>query len=249
MSCDVRHLLDSYPRPRPELPARHLRVYEQEYKLNRGGGAFMERMSKRVEGWMHRQVALKGSGRLLELGAGNLNHMRFEDSAWVYDIVEPFSALYEGSPLLLRVQSVFSSTEEIPLDRRYDRVLSVAVLEHMVDLPAELARCGILLKPEGVFQAGIPSEGGWLWWTGWRLTTGLSYFLRTGLDFGVLLRHEHLSRADEIIHLVHHFFRDVRLKRFPLPWHHLSLYVSIEAMGPRLDRCREMLGERANARG
>ena len=93
-----------------------------------------------------------------------------------------------------------------------------------------------------VFQAGIPSEGGLLWGLGWRFSTGISYFLRTGLDYGVVMRHEHLNTAAEITAIVGHLFDDVRLKRFPLPGHHLSLFTYIEAQSPRYDRCRMLVG-------
>ena len=53
------------------------------------------------------------------------------------------------------------------------------------------------LEADGVFQAGIPSEGGFLWGIAWRLSTGISYYLRTGLGYGVVMRHEHIDSAFE----------------------------------------------------
>ena len=48
-------------------------------------------------------------------------------------------------------------------------------------------------------QACIPSEGGAFWWLSWRLSTGMSYYIRTGLDYGVAMRHEHVNTAPEIV--------------------------------------------------
>ena len=127
------------------------------------------------------------------------------------------------------------------LQARYDRIISVAVLEHIEDLPCEIARCCLHLNQGGVFQAGIPSEGGFLWWLGWRATTGMSYWLRNRLDYGVLMRHEHLSTGPEIIRIVRLLFTDVSVRRFFLPFHHLSLYAYVEARNPNMATVDKLL--------
>lgn len=236
-------LLSSYPRKRPPLPAAYQAVYEREYKLNREGERPVEGLAKRMEAWMHRCVAQRAGGSVLELGAGTLNHLRFEPAVDAYDIAEPFTGLYEGSEHLERVRDIYASTSDIPPDRRYDRVCSVAVLEHMEDLPSEIARCCRLMRPGGVFQAGIPSEGGLLWWLGWRATTGMSYWLRNRLDYGVLMRHEHLSTAPEIIRIVRLLFSDVQVKWFALPFVHLSLYAYVEARDPVMAMAEKLLAD------
>lgn len=234
-------LLKSYPRERPVLPDAHHLVYECEYKLNRNGAAAVEGVAKKLEGWMHVQVAARQGGPILELGAGTLNHVRWEAGTNIYDVVEPFSSLYEQSPWRPKIRHIYDSIHDVPKDNSYRRIVSIAVLEHMTNLPAELARAGLLLEDGGVFQAGIPSEGGFLWWLGWRLSTGLTYFLRNRLDYGVLMRHEHVNTAPEIITLVRHLFRDVKVRRFPTPFHHFSLYGYIEGKNPDIDQCRAIL--------
>lgn len=241
---DILDLLNSYPRTRPVLPVAHQRIYENEYRMNREGARVTEGLAKRMEEWMHRQVQGAPDGKLLELGAGTLNHVRFEDEAASYDAVEPFTGLYANSSERARVRHIFSAQDEIPAGILYTRIVSVAVLEHMVDLPYELALSALRLDEGGVFKAGIPSEGGFLWWLGWRATTGTAYYLRHRLDYGTLMRHEHINTAAEIIKLVHHFFDDVTVRRFPLPAHHLSLYASLEARAPRLDRAWPVITDR-----
>ena len=215
-------LLSTFPRERPPLTAAHQAVYAREYKLNRDGALAAAGLAQRLERWMHRQVAAGAGGATLELGAGTLNHLPHEPEQGDYDIVE------------------------IPDDTRYRRIISIAVLEHMVDLPRELARAGLLLDEGGAFQAGIPSEGGLAWWLGWRCTTGVSYWLRNRLDYGILMRHEHVNNAAEIVLLIRHFFEDVRIKRFPLPFHQLSFYTYIAARKPNVNRCRDYLGHAGN---
>jgi hypothetical protein len=117
----------------------------------------------------------------------------------------------------------------------------VAVLEHLDDLPMIVARAALLLRDDGVFQAGIPSEGGFLWTLAWRTTTGVAYWLRNRLDYGVLMHHEHLNTAAEIEAVVGHFFGKVEVARFPLPLRQLSFYSYLEARQPNADRARAYL--------
>jgi hypothetical protein len=93
------------------------------------------------------------------------------------------------------------------------------------------------LADGGVFQAGIPAEGGLVWGLAWRMTTGVAYHLRTGLPYAAVMRHEHLSTASEIIAVVGHFFDELKTRWFPLPGRQLAFYGYIEARSPRRDRC------------
>ncbi|WP_144039858.1 class I SAM-dependent methyltransferase [Novosphingobium sp. TH158] len=242
---DISHLLASYPRERAPLPEEYQRVYAEQYKINREGTTAVDGAAQKLEQWMHRKVASVSGDPVLELGAGTLNHLRFEPNAATYDIVEPFVSLFEGKPELSRVRASYASVHDVPPANRYARVISIAVLEHLTDLPRDLARSALLLDEGGVFQAGIPSEGGLLWWLGWRFSTGLAYFLRTGLDYGKVMRHEHVNSAQEILKVVSHLFADVRTARFPLPSGHLSFYTYLEAREPRLDLARRILAESA----
>jgi hypothetical protein len=235
----------TYPRERPQLSPRHSEIYAEQYRINRDGETLADGAAQRLEEWMHRRIASRDGGPVLELGAGTLNHLRFERNLAAYDVVEPFRELYEGRSELAGVRNVFDTLVDVPADRKYERIVSIAVLEHLPDLPGDLARSALLLDDRGVFQAGIPSEGGFLWWCGWRFSTGLSYYLRTGLDYGVVMRHEHLNNAREIETAVRHFFDNVTIKRFPTPFHHLSFYAYVEATGPRKDIARRHLEGRA----
>jgi hypothetical protein len=245
----VGALLRSYPRARPALSEAHQRIYLEEYRRNRGacGGALF-RITAALERWMHRRIAQRQTGgRLLELGAGTLNHLQYEP-AMEYDIVEPLPALYQGSPDRDRVARAYASIEDVPEHVRYARIVSVAVLEHVEDLPRMVARSGLLLARNGVFQAGIPAEGGMLWGMAWRMTTGIAYRARSGLPYAPVMRYEHLNTAGEIIEIARYFFGTVALSWFPLPSRHLSFYCYIEARNPDTNRCERLLAETADAR-
>jgi SAM-dependent methyltransferase len=230
VSADVETLLRRFPKTRPPLPPRLQEIYARQYIENRAGGSTAASLSQRLERWMHRQVARDaGPGaRTLELGAGNLNQLPFEPEGAAYDIVEPFADLYAGSPRLARVRNTYADIAEAPDGAAYDRITSVAALEHICDLPKVLARAARLLAPGGAFRAAIPSEGGLLWRLGWSLTTGLEFRLRHGLDYGQLMAHEHVNEAREIEALVRALFEEVRVRSFGIG-RQLSLYRFIEA--------------------
>lgn len=211
-------------------------IYEKQYIENRAGGSTAASAAQRLERWMHRRVAADASPAksTLELGAGNLNQLPFEPEGGVYDVVEPFAALLAASPSHGRVRASYADIAETPADARYDRITSVAVLEHICDLPLALARAAKRLSADGVLRAAIPSEGGLLWRLGWSLTTGLEFKMRYGLDYQEIMTHEHVNDAAEIETIVRGLFQDVKVASFGLG-RQLSLYRYIEARRPRLD--------------
>jgi SAM-dependent methyltransferase len=238
----VEALLRTYPRVRPELPPAHRATYVEHYRANRAGKSGIGRIAMRLESWMHRRVAEDcHAERVLEIGAGSLNHVPYHPRARVYDAVEPFRELWEDSPNRARIGRMYGDLAEVPVERRYDAIVSVAVLEHLTDLPSILARSALLLGENGEFRAGFPSEGGLLWGLAWRTTTGLQYRWERGLDYSAIMRHEHVNTADEIVTLLAHFYERIALIRFPAPWRHFSFYTVAIARSPHIARCRELL--------
>jgi len=234
--ADLETLLARFPKTQPAMSGPVAAIYEKQYIENRAGGSTAASAAQRLERWMHRQVARDAApGKAtLELGAGNLNQLPFEPEGAPYDVVEPFAALLAASPSRDRVRASYADISETPVDARYARITSVAVLEHICDLPLALARAARRLEPGGVFRAAIPSEGGLLWRLGWSLTTGLEFRMRYGLDYAEIMAHEHVNPAREIEALVRGIFEDVSVKSFGLGLQ-LSLYRYIEARRPRLD--------------
>jgi len=234
---DLATVLARFPKTRPTLPPKLQAIYTRQYLENRGGETPASSMSQRLERWLHRQVAsdvAQGSaGATLEIGAGTLNQLNFEPANPAYDIVEPFEALYRDSPLKVRVRSIYADVADVPPDRAYARITSVAALEHICDLPLVLARAARRLRPGGTLRAAIPSEGGFLWKLGWMATTGLEFRLRHGLDYGLMMAHEHVNDALEIETLVRALFEEVEVRSFGIG-RQLSLYRFLAARRPRL---------------
>ena len=239
--------MSKFPKTRQSLPPEIARIYVAHYKQNRAGETPASSLSQRMELWLHRQVAAdvrfdRSCKTTLEIGAGTLNQLLHEPHVGPYDIVEPFRELHEGSSLLGRIRNIFSDIREISKHARYDRITSIATFEHVCNLPELIARSGLLLKREGVFRVAIPSEGTILWTLGWKLTTGREFRIRYGLDYGLLIKHEHVNSAEEIENLLRYFFGEVRGKVFGLS-RRFSLYQFYECANPVTGKCREYLAE------
>lgn len=242
-------MFQNFPKVRPHLPEAYQRIYAQHYKDNRTGQTTASSLAQRMERWLHTRVAADLAGKTsglttLELGAGTLNQLDHEPAVGPYDIVEPFTSLYADSPLLSRVRHVYADIAEVPADARYSRITAVATFEHICNLPEVIARSALLLDPGGTMRVSIPSEGTPLWTLGWMMTTGLEFRLRHGLDYGLLMRHEHVNTAAEIEDLLRHFFKRVDRSVFGLS-RALSLYQFYECGGADIQRCREYLGSLA----
>jgi SAM-dependent methyltransferase len=240
-AVDYPQLLKTYPRNRAPLPEAHARHYHREIVAGREGLSIGHRLVLLVESWMHRMVAKKSRGQsVLELGAGTLNHLQYERHYENYDVVEPFNYDYSNTPKAIkkRIRHFYRDLSEIPFSQKYDRIVSIAVLEHLENLPAIVAQSGLKLNPHGCFQAGIPSEGEFLWHACSNLSTGILFRLRTGLDYATLMRYEHINLASEIVQITEYFFEDVSIKRFPFALKGASIYTYLEARNPILERCQ-----------
>ncbi len=241
-------MFSNFPKVRPSLPREIQDIYAEICKSNRDGRTFASSLAQKMESWMHRQVAkdvasYKDSVKVtLELGAGTLNQLPYEPNVRWYDIVEPFIDLYKNSPFLERIRNIYSDISEIPSSNCYDRITSIAAFEHICNLPEVIARCALLLAENGVLRAGIPSEGTFLWTLGWKITTGLEFRLRHGLNYGLIMNYEHVNTAKEIEEVLEYFFKEIKCKVFGLS-KSISLYRYYECRDPMVDRCHEFLGK------
>lgn len=243
-SHSIDKFLSRFPKERPLLSPEMAEIHLETLKANRERKTILSRLSALLERWMHRKVALGGSnikGPILEIGAGTLNHVTFEPTEIDYDAIEPLGLLYENKPELSRIRNLRPDISDITFSPDYSRVISVATLEHLTDLPRVVARCGLLMDKGGIFQAGIPSEGGLLWSISWRISTAIAFKLKTGLDFSKLMEYEHVNDASEVREVLRYFFQDISVRRFPLPFFHLSLYEYVECRNPRAEICRRYL--------
>ena len=194
---------------------------------------------------MHRRIAKDAresvrSLSTLEIGAGTLNHLRYEPHNPAYDIVEPARYLFDDSPFLSLVRDVYPDIKDVQPDTRYDRIISIASFEHICNLPEVVAHCGLLLKPGGQLRAAIPAEGGPLWNLGWKLTTGWEFKRRYGLDYAVIMRTEHVNTWTEVADVLNYFFASVKCSYLGLS-RAFSFYQVYVCRDPDRAKCSEYL--------
>lgn len=227
-------LLGRFPKVRAPLPPQYQAFHATFYQAAREGCHAGASLALKLERWMHRKALARGDAfPLLEIGAGTLNHVPFEPASGLYDVVEPMAILYEGKIERTRIRDAFIDIDKVPAERRYPRIISIAALEHITNLPEVVARSCLLLTPDGAFRSGIPSEGGLLWYVAYMFGTGTTFRLKYGLDYSIFQRYEHVNKASEIEAVIRVFFGRVRLSRFPLPSLHLSFYTFIDAAEPQ----------------
>ena len=220
-----------FPKKRPKLSKQYLDVYERHYKDNREGKGFFNFLSSYMESWAHKIIAKKKFDKetILELGAGTLNHLKYEKNYLVYDIVEPFKNLYKNSVEINNIDNFYESIFEIK-NKKYDRIISIMTFEHLEDLPGITEKCKDLLKKKGTLQIAIPCEGEYAFKLGWKLTTALGFRMKYGLDYSKIMEHEHLNSLNEILIVLNHYFKIKKFLRSPfiLPFKNCSFYCVIE---------------------
>jgi hypothetical protein len=241
---------NGFPKIRPALPSEYQKIYLKHIQENRHGQSPASRLSTALEGWMHRRIAKDAresnhSLSTLEIGAGTLNHLRYEAHNPTYDIVEPAHYLFNGSPFLSLLRTIYSEVKEVQPDTPYDRIISIASFEHICNLPEVVAYSGLLLKPGGQLRAAIPTEGGPVWKLGWKLTTGFEFKRRHGLDYEVIMRAEHVNTWREVADVLNYFFQSVRCSYLGLS-QALSVYQVYVCRDPDLARCSDYVSSQGN---
>ncbi len=244
-------LFEKFPKIRRELPPEYVETSKINYKENRERKTFFHSLSQKVESWAHIQAVKDKNGKspgkaTLEIGAGTFNHLQYEPENDEYDVVEPQKQLYEDSKYLNRIRKIYSDISEIHIEQSYDQILSFYCLEHICNLPEVIARCGMLLENGGKLKVGIPSEGTFLWNIAWRLTTGLEFRIRHGLDLGVIMENEHINTAREIEDVLIYFFKDIHAKVFGVS-KSFSLYQFYSCSSPYKERCIDYIDQINNS--
>tara|TARA_B100000579_G_C22760352_1_gene818634 strand:+ start:588 stop:1268 length:681 start_codon:yes stop_codon:yes gene_type:complete len=215
-----------------KLPQAYEEIYEDFYKDYALSKSLFRKFASFLESWYHKEIAKMGikNCSILEIGCGALNHVPYEKTFSRYDVIEPKNYLIKATDKkrLYSINKIYKSLDHLPCDIKYSKIISIAVLEHIDDLEQHLISIKKLIEPKGVFSVAIPAEGEFLWWISWRLTTGIGFWLKYKLDYGLLMRYEHINQASKIINLIKKYFYIEKINSFPFKIKNLRLYITLE---------------------
>lgn len=236
-------MFENYPKERIKLPLEFQEIYSEHYKNNREGSTSASSLAQKMESWLHRKVARDVMGvqdkSTLEIGAGTLNQLKYENTK-PYDIIEPFSELYAHSEFKNHIDCVYTDIDEVSESKSYDRITSVATFEHILDLPKVVAKTCLHLNKNGSLRVSIPNEGTFVWKLGYKLTTGIEFKLKYGLDYSVLMNYEHVNTADEIEQVLNYFYGKVKCSCFGIN-RKIAFYRFYECSDPKIEIAKQYL--------
>lgn len=236
-------MFENYPKERIKLPLEFQKIYSEHYKNNREGSTSASSLAQKMEAWLHRKVAKDVIGiqnkSTLEIGAGTLNQLNYEQTK-PYDIIEPFSELYSNSKFRNHIDCVYNDIDDVSESKSYDRITSVATFEHILDLPKVVAKTCIHLNENGSLRVSIPNEGTFVWKLGYKLTTGIEFKLKYGLDYSILMNYEHVNTADEIEQVLKYFYGKVKCSCFGIN-RRIAFYRFYECSNPKIEISEQYL--------
>jgi SAM-dependent methyltransferase len=199
---------------------------EQEIAREAFVAAWHEELPQRytvIERFNHGYVAALGAppqARTLEVGAGIGGHLPFEDLlAQDYHVLEYRAEFCKRLAEQLPAHNVHLGTieERQPFtDGFFDRIIAIHVLEHLRNLPAALEEIARLLRPNGVFDIVIPTEGSLAYEFARKISAERMFRRRFGLDYRPIARNEHVNTYQEVTSLVATYFRQETSRFFPL---------------------------------
>lgn len=232
----IFELIKKYPKKRGILPEPLKKMFDSFYLSNREN-LFLQLVRR----WLHSIMNDKEKEFVtLEIGAGTLNHLKYEKTD-IYDIIEPKKFLYSNSDNIKLINKTFDNIDHCK-NRYYDRIISIAVLEHLIDLPRYLYESSKKMKENSYQQHSIPCEGYPMWNITWFLISGISFRLKFGYSFKYIQKHEHVNNFDEILALIKFFYKDVKVKfSYPLYNKYLSLYSNIKFSNPNKENIQKYL--------
>ncbi len=234
---NIYYLFNKFPKKRPPLPTKLKSIFNKLYLDNRK--SFLSQLSER---WLHLVIKeRKIKKKTLEIGAGTLNHLEFENLNKIYDIIEPKKFLFKENPKKKFVNKIYNNLRKCK-NSYYDRIISCAVLEHHTNLPEFLYLSSLKMKKKGYQSHSIPCEGYPTWNLTWYLISGIFFQIKYRYSFKYIMKHEHVNNLDEIIELINFFYKKTKIKySYPFFNKYLAFYANIEFSEPNEKNIKKYL--------
>ncbi len=120
-----------------------------------------------------------------------------------------------------------------------NKVVTMYLWEHLYFLEEHFESLNYISHPEGEILAGIPTEGGFLWNFGRRLTTA-RYYKKRGFDYEKIIKISHCNSAKKIIQKARNYFDVKEIYFWPFNWqiYAINLTVTLRLQKKRLQEKR-----------
>lgn len=171
------------------------------------------------------KTAPKNFSRTLEIGAGNGEHLKYENLSpeqeanyVAVDIRENMIAkLSEQFPHIKAIVGDCQGRMNFE-DGFFDRILAIHVLEHLPNLPAAVREMHRLCdKNRGVLSIVIPCEGSLAYTIARKISAQRIFEARYKQSYRWFIEREHINRPHEIFEELSPYFSLVSSVYFPLP--------------------------------
>jgi ubiquinone/menaquinone biosynthesis C-methylase UbiE len=163
--------------------------------------------------------------RVLEIGAGDIRHMKFwQGTPKEYLLADISSEMMAFARKRMEQRGIayrtlfVSRNQTLALEENsVDVIVSFYSLEHLYPLRPYLAEFKRVLKPGGCLIGAIPTEGG-LAWGGGRMLTSRRWFKKnTEIDPDKIICWEHPNFADQVLLELDQVFSREAIEYWPLP--------------------------------
>lgn len=184
---------------------------------------------------IHKWQKNSHSNRYLEIGIGQgyqvqdnkQSQMDFFGSDLSFHNLDVYKSINPGSLL------VVADAINLPFAKdSFDTIVSIYMLEHIVDLDLCMVNIQKILRRNGEFLIALPSEGGLLYTIGRNLTTKRYMEKNFRVDYDTIIKESHVHTYAEIYKKLNLFFKIEKIKYLPFPFlpnFHLNAFVCIKA--------------------
>lgn len=164
--------------------------------------------------------------KTLEIGIGEGTHLRLEQS-------DNYFGVDRDIALSRHHNKIAAADADLGLpfkNSSFDRVLAIHVLEHLANLPHALEEIRRVMKPEGLFSAVVPCEGGRAYTLGRNFTSRRIFERKFGKNFDWIMAYDHINNVKEVLSEIRKKFSVERIDYFPmrLPSVHMNLIIGLE---------------------